>query len=300
MPIMPGTSSSSPNTQSLIPNTSSILRRYLPLTKPLQTGLLLVTGLAGYLSAAGPVEWGRLLAMAGSLALAVSGSTILNMAFDRDIDSIMSRTVRRPLPAGLVLPAQAWRLGALTTALGIGWGLALAPLFGAIVFMGFFFDVGVYTVLLKRRTPFSIVIGGLSGGMPVLAGRALAVGGIDLVGLLLALGVLFWIPTHILTFAMRHHDDYCLAGVPTFPQVYGFGVTRGAIALSALAAAITMIVVASLTGAGAVYLRGLIVLGAALLALALATLARPSERLNFALFKFASLYMLGAMIIVAL
>ena len=84
----------------------------------------------------------------------------------------------------------------------------------------------MYTVWLKRRTPYSIIIGGLAGGMPVLAGRVLATGQIDLVGVMLALGVLLWIPTHIMTFAMRHFDDYQAAHVPTFPAPYGFHATR--------------------------------------------------------------------------
>ena len=104
-------------------------------------------------------------------------------------------------------------------ALGVGCRLGAgdAPIYGAIVFAGLFFDVVVYTIWLKRRTPYSIIIGGLAGGMPVLAGRTLAVGQIDTVGVMLALGVLFWIPTHIMTFSMRHFDDYRTAGRADLP-----------------------------------------------------------------------------------
>ena len=76
------------------------------------------------------------------------------------------------------------------------------------MFAGLFFDVVVYTIWLKRRSAWSIVWGGVSGGMPVLAGRALGLGRIDEVGILLALAVLFWVPTHILTFNLRYYDDY--------------------------------------------------------------------------------------------
>ena len=116
----------------------------------------------------------------------------------------------------------------------------MSPVYGDVVFAGLFFDVVVYTTWLKRRTPYSIIIGGLSGGMPALAGRALGVGGIDGVGILLALAVLFWIPTHIMTFSIRHADDYRRAGVPTFPARYGVGITHVLIALSSIAAALTM------------------------------------------------------------
>ncbi len=222
---------------------------YWTLIKSLQTGLLLITGIAAYLSARCPViTWETALALTASLFLAISGSTVLNMVYDRDIDGMMKRTCQRPLPAGKISMQEALMLGLVLSSVGVGWAFAMSPIYGAVVFAGLFFDVIVYTVWLKRRTPYSIIIGGLSGGMPALAGRALGVSGIDGVGILLALAVLFWIPTHIMTFSIRHVEDYRRAGVPTFPAWYGVGVTRMMIALSAIAAALTMI--AAAIGAG--------------------------------------------------
>jgi protoheme IX farnesyltransferase len=280
--------------------TQNGIRRYWPLIKSLQTGLLLATGVAGYLSTVRPAgHWLTLLALAGSLFLVISGSTVLNMAYDRDIDACMKRTCWRPLPTGQVSVREAVTLGLVLSALGVGWALAMAPLYGAIVLAGLFFDVVIYTVWLKRRTPYAIIIGGLAGGMPVLAGRALAVGQIDAVGVMLALGVLFWIPTHIMTFSMRHYDDYKVAGVPTFPAAYGFYATRVIIAVSSLAAAMVMAWVAAAIGVRLGLLWALAVLGLGLLALAIVGIVRPSPRASFALFKFASVYMLGSMLIVA-
>jgi protoheme IX farnesyltransferase len=165
---------------------------------------------------------------------------------------------------------------------------------------GLFFDAVVYTAWLKRRTPYSVLIGGLAGGMPALAGRVLATGQIDIVGVMLALGVLFWIPTHIMTFAMRHFDDYQAARIPTFPGAYGFYVTRVVIAVSSLTAALVMAWAAATVGVQMGLLGLLGALGVGLLALAILGIARPSPRASFALFKYASLYMLGAMLIVAL
>ena len=287
--------------QSAICNLQSAFRRYWPLIKSLQTGLLLATGIAGYLSAHSPSgAWLTFFGMIGSLFLAISGSTVLNMAYDRDIDGAMKRTCWRPLPSGQVSVREAVLLGSILSALGVGWALALAPLYGAVVFAGLFFDVVVYTAWLKRRTPYAILIGGLAGGMPVLAGRVLAIGYIDAVGVMLALGVLFWIPTHIMTFSMRHFDDYRAAGIPTFPGAYGFYATRVVIAIASLAAALVMVGVAATIGVqtGLMWLLGL--LGVGLLALAILGVARPSPRTSFALFKYASVYMLGAMVIVAL
>lgn len=276
-----------------------VFRRYWPLIKSLQTGLLLATGIAGHLSAAGAADWGALLGLAGSLFLTISGSTVLNMAYDADIDATMKRTCWRPLPAGRVSVREAVFLGLALSALGVGWGLAIAPLYGGLVFAGLFFDVVVYTIWLKRRTPYSIIFGGLAGGMPVLAGRALGAGELDVIGIMLALGVLFWIPTHIMTFSMRHFDDYQAARVPTFAAAYGFYATRVVIAISSLAAALVMAGVAASIGVQLGLLWLLAVLGVGLLGLAVAGIARPSPRIGFALFKYASLYMLSSMIIVA-
>lgn len=283
-----------------IRNSQFAIRRFWPLIKDLQTGLLLLTGVTGFLSAAHPAgRWLTLLGLAGSLFLAIGGSTVLNMAYDADIDAVMRRTCWRPLPKGLVSVRQAALLGGGMAALGVGWALLLSPLFGLIVFAGLFFDVVVYTVWLKRRTPYAIIIGGLAGGMPVLAGRALALGQVDLVGAMLALGVLLWIPTHIMTFAMRHFDDYQAARVPTFPAAYGLHATRVVIAVSSLAAALVMGWTAAAIGARAGLLAALGVLGVGLLGLAALGVVRPSPRASFALFKYASLYMAAAMVVIA-
>jgi heme o synthase len=275
--------------------------RFWPLIKSPQTVLLLVTGLAGFASARCPVvHWTRLLGLAGSLLLAIGGSTVLNMWRDRDIDSIMPRTCNRPLPSGRVSPREALRLGLILGALGIGWAFLLHPLYGWIVLAGLFFDVVVYTLWLKRRTPWSIVWGGISGGMPVLAGRALGLGSLDWVGALLALSVLFWIPTHILTFAMRYDADYRRAGVPTVASAYGFRATRWVIAVSSILAASSIGIAALLIGIEWGFVRLLAVLSGGLLVLAAASVLRPAERLNFGLFKYASLYMLSAMVLLML
>jgi protoheme IX farnesyltransferase len=276
------------------------IRLYWPLIKSMQTGLLLATGLAGYLSAHTRPDLNILLSLAASLFLAISGSTILNMWHDCDIDTVMSRTHNRPLASGKVSRQDALRLGLILSLAGVGWAAAMDALYGLIVFAGLFFDVIVYTIWLKRRTCWSIIWGGVSGGMPILAGRALAVGQVDLIGILLAMAVLFWIPTHILTFSMRYFDDYQTARVPTFPSRYGFQTTRAVIALSAIIAAASIGVASVMIGVQAGALRLMVVLSVGLLLLSFATVFHPSERLNFSLFKYASVYMLSSMILLAL
>jgi protoheme IX farnesyltransferase len=144
------------------------------------------------------------------------------------------------------------------------------------------------------------VWGGLAGGMPVLAGRALGVGHIDIVGILLMLAVLFWIPTHILTFNMRYFEDYKRARVPTFPSNYGYTMTRRTVALSSLLAVLAIGFSAIGIGMALGGMRLLLALSVGLIALAVVSLLRPSDRLNFGLFKYASLYMLCSMLLLVI
>ena len=278
----------------------NIRKKYWPLIKSLQTTLLLITGLAGYMSSRCPVSnLPILLSLTGSLLLTISGSTVLNMWFDRDIDSRMGRTQRRPLPAKLVQPNEALSLGLGLFIFGISWAVILDTLFGLVVFAGFFIDVVIYTIWLKRRTAWSIIWGGLSGGMPILAGRVLGIGEIDWIGIALAASVLFWIPTHIMTFNIRYLADYNFAKVPTFASVYGIATTKKIIAVSSVLAATIMGISAFGVGITIGYFRIMAVMSAGLLFLAVSSAVNSSEKLIFGLFKYASAYMLSSMILIS-
>jgi protoheme IX farnesyltransferase len=286
--------------QSSIVHLKSKIKLFWPLIKASQSGLLLATGIAGYMSAHAPVSLPLLLGMSVSLFLAIGGSTIMNMWYDHDIDAKMKRTHKRPAASGELSQDEVLRVGMAVSVIGIGAALAINLLYGAVVFAGWFFDVVVYTFWLKRRTCWSIVWGGISGAMPILAGRVLAAGQIEIVGLLLAAAVLFWIPTHTLTFSIKFAEDYNAAGVPTFPSTYGLDTTRAVIALSSIIAAASIGVAGVMIGVQAGILRLMIVLSSGLLLLSFATVFRPSERINFSLFKYASLYMLISMILLSI
>jgi len=277
------------------------LKQYIPLIKSNQTFLLLITGITGYVSSKCPVmNWQTFIGLSGSLFLTVSGSTILNMVYDRDIDGKMNRTKHRPLPSKKLDSFEALLIGLLISIMGIVWALYLNVLFGLVVFTGIFIDVVIYTIWLKRRTAWAIVWGGLSGGMPILAGRVLGTGKIDIIGILFALAILLWIPTHILTFSMKYFEDYKNAGIPTFPFVYGNKNTRIIIAFSSFGAAFSIGLVAFSLGLSWGYLRLFAVLTVGVIGLALLSILRPSEKINFGLFKYASIYMLGSMIMIIL
>src|SRR6266508_5472488 len=121
---------------------------YWPLIKSLQTGLLLSTGIAGYLSSRPPFSVSSLLGLSVSLFLAISSSTILNMWYDRDIDALMKRTHMRPAASGKLNHKEVFAVGLTISILGIGWAFTIAPLYGLVVFAGWFFDVIDYTVWL--------------------------------------------------------------------------------------------------------------------------------------------------------
>ena len=266
---------------------------YLPLIKGRQTALLVFTGLAGYLSAYPvPIQAWRLFHLIGTLFLTISGSTIINMWFDRDIDAKMQRTCHRPLVTGQVKASESLFLGLILLILGLGWSLSFSAVYTSIALVGIFFEIVIYTFWLKRRTAWSFLIGGIAGGMPILGGRALALGEVDRYGLLLALIVLLWIPTHNLSFTILRNGDYLRSGVPTFPAVYGPGATHRLIAFSSvLLAIITTIILISIKLVP-ITLYVFLAFQVGLVGLAFMTWFRSSAELSDRLFKYATIYLM--------
>ncbi|HEY9076277.1 MAG TPA: UbiA family prenyltransferase [Anaerolineaceae bacterium] len=274
------------------------LRWYWALLKSLQTALLVLTAVAGYATGCcTSFHSGSLAALVGSLLLAVGGVTVLNMVYDRDIDSCMERTCHRPLPSGQVSVGEALVLGLALTIAGLVWSFWLAVPYGWTVLTGVLLDGLVYTILLKRRTPYAVIIGGLSGGMPAIAGRVLATGQVDAAGILLALGVLLWIPTHILTFTIKRAADYRAAGVPTFPAAYGVPVTRRFIAFSTILAVTCLLAVGQVLGVSDAQHTGLALSGGLLCGLVLLSVILNRPICDFILYKGASVYMVITMLL---
>jgi protoheme IX farnesyltransferase len=202
------------------------LMSFAELIKPKQTLLLMITFLISFL-----VAGGREITPAVATLLTIAGTTALNMWLDRDIDAMMMRTRKRPLPSGALSPKACFIYG--TTLFSIGLFLALLTKieFAVVLLLGLFFDIIVYTVMLKRRSPYSVIIGGLAGAMPALAGWV-AVQGFTIPGFLIASIVLLWIPSHIWFIAIYFEEDYRKANIPTFPLVFGIQKTAKVISLS--------------------------------------------------------------------
>lgn len=277
---------------------NNTLKNYYQLLKSPQTILLTMTGIAGYMSARCPVNhWQTLCALLISLIFSISGSTVLNMWYDRDIDKLMDRTHHRPLASGTLPQKNALIFGISLSMIGVLIGCWLSLLYGILLFLGIFFDFLIYTYWLKRRTCWSVIWGGIAGGMPILAGRVLGLGKLDGIGILLMCSVLFWIPTHMLTFSIRYKHDYHSAHIPTFPSTYGENLTRKLIAFSSIIASVFISSAAILVGIREGLLHLLGVLSGILMILSFLVMLRPSNQLNFSLFKYASIYMLSAMVL---
>jgi protoheme IX farnesyltransferase len=295
---------SPPQSESVLQQTGRSFRELLAglwnLTKFKQTLLLLITGACGYIiSRPHSSNWHELALGMLALYAAISGCTVLNMVFDSDVDAAMARTAQRALPRGIIKMVEAVLFGSLLSYFGLWLAWQLKPVFGMVVAAGFIIDLCIYTLWLKRLTPYSIIWGGISGGMPALAGRALACGCIDLTGLLFALSVLFWIPTHILTLVLRHAGDYEKVKIPVWPNCFGSAATRRFIAVATLCNAVVFSACGLLLEIRNWALGALVAMSLAITAIAVWCAVSPRERHDFVLFKAASLYMLLAFVLIA-
>ncbi len=263
--------------------------------------MLLLTGIAGFISSRCPwINYSTVFAVGGSLFLAISGATVINMWFDRDIDAIMQRTCQRPLPSGLIQPNSALAFGLFLSIAGVGCAFLMDSLFGLIVFLGLFIDVLIYTIWLKRRTAWSIVLGGISGGMPILAGRVYGAERIEWIGIVLALAIMFWIPTHLLTSNLHYRRDYERAGIPIFPSIYSASTIRKIIAYSNVAAVFAMGIASVGISISVPTISMIMILSLGLLVLTVFSMKNTSKSVNYGLYKYGSIYMLSSMILVVI
>lgn len=265
----------------------AMLNYYFELVKPRQTLLLLVTMYGAYFAAGGR-DLATLLWMSIAGFLSIAGTTAMNMVLERDIDSLMPRTASRPIPAGLVKPASAASFSVATYTLGALVGTMVNPVFTLTILLGYFFDILIYTNLVKRSTPLNIVLGGVAGGMPALGGWAAARGAIELGGSLLSLLVMAWIPMHIWFIATYFLEDYRKAGVPMAPVV--LGPVRAAYLTEA--STIIMIVISwlfvVLEGYGLLAAITALILGALSVKNIRAFRRKPTREHAYSMFKFAS------------
>jgi protoheme IX farnesyltransferase len=247
----------------------AVIRDYLNVLKLRIVVLLVGTAFLPMIAAArGLPDWRPLLAVIVGGAMASGGANAINCWFDRDIDAVMHRTSRRPIPAGRMPAWHALALGVLLNAAAFALLSLLANvLAAALALTGTLIYVFVYTIWLKRSTPQNIVIGGAAGAIPPLVGWAAVTGGLNWTALSLFLVILFWTPPHFWALAQMIRRDYERASVPMMPVVS----SRRSTQVQSLVYALLTLgasVVPFFTGAeGAVYLAGASVLGLGLVAL---------------------------------
>ena len=200
---------------------------FIALLKPRVMSLVVFTALVGLVAAPGAIH--PFMAAVAILAIAIGGGAAgaLNMWYDADIDRLMGRTAKRPIPAGKVTGDQALAFGLILSAFSVAM-LGLATNWFAAGLLGFtiFFYAVVYTMWLKRWTAQNIVIGGAAGAFPPMVGWAAVTGGASIESFLLFLIIFIWTPPHFWALALVKSEDYGRAGVPMLPNVAGPDATR--------------------------------------------------------------------------
>lgn len=202
-------------------------RDFFALLKPRVMSLVVFTAFAGLVLAPGEIN--PVLAIISILCIAVGAgaSGALNMWYDADIDAVMTRTAKRPIPAGRIRPNEALAFGLTLSAfsvvilgLAVNWFAA-----GLLAFTIFFYAV-VYTMWLKRSTPQNIVIGGAAGAFPPMLGWACVTGGVSLDSVILFMITFMWTPPHFWALALFKMRDYGSVGIPMMPNVVGQRSTK--------------------------------------------------------------------------
>jgi protoheme IX farnesyltransferase len=268
-------------------------RQFLALTKPRVVSLIVFTAVIGmFLAAPGLPPLNAIVFGTLGIALVAGAAAAINCLIEQNIDSLMMRTRRRPLPRGEISSLQTLLFAAVVGIAG------LAILYAAVnaltmwltlaTFVGYAI---VYTVLLKPATPQNIVIGGASGAMPPVLGWAAVTNNVAPEALLLFLIIFVWTPPHFWSLALYRVRDYANAGVPMLPVTHGSRYTRLMIVLYTAALFAVTLLPYAVRMSGGLYLAAAVVLGAMFLSHALRLYRHYSDALARRTFRFSIVYL---------
>jgi protoheme IX farnesyltransferase len=267
---------------------------YVEVTKPASVFLLGFTALATMIVAAG--GWGFPLGLfitaLFAVALGCAGANTITCYIDRDMDQVMERTKRRPLPSGRIRPPQrALYWGVLLTAVSLLLAWTINPLTFVLGLLGFVDNVLVYSLLMKRRSPLNVILGGFSGGLPALVGWTAVNNSLNLAALLIAAIVVLWIPNHIWNLAIFYTEDYRKVSVPMLPAVFSLEKT-----IRCTVATVVLMYACSLAlyfvgGFGLIYLGIAFVFGLLMTVSNVVLLLKPSRERAWVMFKLSSPYL---------
>ncbi|HUO42733.1 MAG TPA: heme o synthase [Methylomirabilota bacterium] len=271
------------------------IRNYVEVTKPPIVSLLVFTSLATMvvaliktLQAFHPIIFVEAVA---AITAASAGCDVLTSYVDRDIDAIMHRTRYRPIPSGRIKAERALLWGLLLSIIGLSLAWSINRLAFLWISLGVVDNVVVYSMLLKRRSPWNIILGGVSGGLPVMFGWSAVTGSVSLLPVLLASLVVLWIPGHIWSLAIFTKSDYERAKVPMLPVV-----TKLSTALRCIVSTVALMIPFSLWiffvgNFGLIYLVVAIVFGIAVAYVNLQLFVQPDDKLAYKAFKISSPYL---------
>jgi protoheme IX farnesyltransferase len=270
-------------------------KNYIEVTKPPIVFLLVFTSLAtmiiAWKHAFQPLTPNLFIVALVAITAASAGCDTLTSYVDRDIDAVMHRTRNRPIPSGRIAPKRALVWGLCLAFVG----LALAYLINFLSFvwigLGIVDNVIVYSLLLKRRNPLNIILGGVSGGLPVMFGWSAVTNSFELLPVLLAALVVLWIPGHIWSLAIFTKEDYKRAKVPMLPVV-----TNLKTALRCIVSTIVLMIPFSIWifyegRFGPLYLAVAAVSGVLVLYINLKLFLHPDDAMAYRAFKISSPYL---------
>jgi heme o synthase len=271
------------------------VKNYYELTKPKIWYLLVFTSFGAALTASllfhipvKPLTW---ILLVGGVAAGSAAADTLTGYNDRDIDAIMDRTRGRPIPSGRISPKNALAFGLILAAISLVFAWFINIWATALMAFGLFDNIIIYSKWLKRRSQINIILGGFSGGAPALIGYvAVTTQNIE-IGLVMAGLVFLWIPTHIWSLALHVKKDYTRAGIPMLPVVSSEQKSVRVIAGTTLMIVVFSILPFFFNQFGLLYLFTASVFGAAMVALSIWLLVRPSEKASWIVFKFSSPYL---------
>jgi protoheme IX farnesyltransferase len=278
----------------LSPSSLNRLWAYIEVTKPASVFLLVFTSLATMIVAAGGWNLSPRLFMTALIAvtLGCAGANTITCYIDRDMDQVMERTKRRPIPSGRIHPPQRalyWGILLTVSSLILAW--TINPLTFVLGLLGWTDNVLVYSLLMKRRSALNIILGGFSGGLPALIGWAAVHNSLNLTALLIASIVVLWIPNHIWSLAIFYTEDYKKARVPMLPAVLSLEKT-----IRCTVATVVLMYVCSLAlyfvgGFGFIYLGIAFFLGLFITLSNVVLFLMPSREKAWTMFKLSSPYL---------
>ena len=272
---------------------NKLVYAYFEVTKPKIWILLAFTAFGGFVVASGKeMPWITGIVMLLAVILGSAGANTLTNYIDRDIDAVMNRTKLRPLPTHRISPAsRALIFGLILSVISLLLAASLNLLSFIFLLLGIFDNVIIYSRIMKRRSPLNIIMGGFSGGMPVLIGYVAVTNEVTIFSLLLAAIVVIWTPTHIWSLALHSKEDYAKVNVPMLPVVVKEKTAVRIIAIASILMVVFSLVIPLYYSLGSTYFISAAILGVAMLVLNLWLFLKPTKEISWIVFKASSPYL---------